>query len=248
MNAPVRSALLLIGLLAPLSASPAFADPASVPNAAASTPFDPRAVFALPDRKFIDDRCQDARRFADSASVSTDTVMPGDAVTAAKAFLACYNLESSDLNPDPDKMRYLALSAAASFYLAGTKASGSSAQRLFGAADHIAVQLGGATPDASIATVKVQTNETGLGQRDLADPSEREQLEENASGGSAPGPPHTSYITKRNGLDTSTALPFGRLVDELRVGVARQLATTPSASPRVQAPEYPPVAAPKAAQ
>jgi hypothetical protein len=256
MNASARSALFLVALLAACSSAPALADTAAIPNAAAenvpaANPFDPRDVFALPDRKFIDDRCQDARRFADAASVSTDTVMPADAVTAAKAFLACYSLESSDLNPDPDKGRYLALSAAAAFYLAGTKASGSSAQRLFDAADHIAVQLGGATPDSSISTVKVTTNSNVNAMTRYNDtPEEHAQLQANAGGSVQPGPPHTMYYTKRNALSGSSSLSFGQLVDKLRLGVAQQLANAPGSSlpmPRTQAADYPSVTAPKPA-
>lgn len=193
---------------------------AATPGAAAVA-FSPQAVFALPDHRMIDDRCTDARKFADQASVQTDTIAPGDAVAAAKAFLECTAQPAVD--PDPDKIRYLALSAAAAFYLAGTKASGGSAERLFKAADHIAVQLGGATPDASIGAVNTSGDATGSHTRMAADADTQAQ---NATNGvAAPGPPHVVTVTKRDALSGSSGMSYGQLVDQLRVAVANRLAT-----------------------
>jgi hypothetical protein len=203
--------------------------------AVAGTAFSPQAVFAMPDHRAIDDRCTDARKFADQASMQTDTIAPGDAVAAGKAFLECTAEPSVD--PDPDKTRYLALSAAAAFYLAGTNATGGSAERLFRAADHIAAQLGGATPDASIGVAKIEGNATGGMNRNESDPDQQGQ---NAANGiAAPGPPHTTTVTKRDALNGSIGLSYGGLVDQLRVAVATQLAslgTQPSASVLPQAP------------
>jgi hypothetical protein len=232
MSDSVRGLFVFLGAFA-LSASPAIA----------ATAFSPQAVFALPDHRSIDDRCTEARKFADQASLQTDSIAPGDAVSAGKAFLEC--TAEPAVNPDPDKIRYLALSAAAAFYLAGTKASGGSAERLFKAADHIAAQLGGATPDASVGAVTTSGTATGAHTRNGSDAEEQAQNQTN--GVAAPGPPHDTTVTKRDALAGSGAMPYGDLVDQLRVAVATQLATLatqPSASVQPQVPAATPKATP----
>jgi hypothetical protein len=107
--------------------------------------FSPETVFALPAHRDIDDRCQDARQFADHASQTTDDIDGPGAFIGALAFYRCFRL--ARLEPDPDAQRYLYLASATALYLAAMKSDREIAARMFLKADSMARELGAVGPD-----------------------------------------------------------------------------------------------------
>ncbi len=204
-----------------------------LPSAAAA--FSPHDVFSLSDRRYIDDRCPEARAFADRAAKGTDDISAADAVAAARNFIKCYQLPN--VQPDQDRERYLGIAAAAAFYLAATKTNRATASKLYQAADDLAAQLGGSTPDRTTAFVKVETGAES-DPHNTASTGQQAQNDANVGQGGQ-GPPHTTYVVQRNALGSSEKLRYGDMVNALRVDVANKLAevspstgSPSSASPR----------------
>jgi len=178
--------------------------------------FSPHDVFSLSDRRYIDDRCPEARAFADRAAKDTDDINAADAVAGARNFIKCYQLPN--VRPDQDRERYLGISAGAALYLAATKTNGATASKLYHTADDIAAQLGGSTPDRTMVSVKVEGGEGRTGA------SESQQVQNAANADEVRGTPHTTYQVQRNALGTGEKLKYGDLVNALRVDVAEKLA------------------------
>lgn len=121
--------------------------------------FSPKAVFGLPDRKDIDERCQAARKFADRAAVAdpaVDDIGAADAYAAALAFAACFSLPK--LVPDEDKQRYLYLASATALYMAGLQLQGKDADTLLRRAATMARDLGAVGPDRTVVIEHVVGN------------------------------------------------------------------------------------------
>lgn len=193
--------------------------------------FSPHDVFSLSDRRYIDDRCPEARAFADRAAKSTDDISAADAVAGARNFITCYQLPN--VRPDQDRERYLGISAAAALYFAATKTNGATAVKLYHAADDIAAQLGGSTPDRTLVAVKV---ESGQGQTSA---SESQQVTNDANADQSRGTYHTTYQVERNALGGGVKLRYGDIVNALRVDVANKLAALgePSGAPPSPSPK-----------
>jgi hypothetical protein len=189
--------------------------------------FSPHDVFSLSDRRYIDDRCPEARAFADRAAKGTDDINAADAVAGARNFIKCYQLPN--VRPDQDRERYLGISAAASLYLAATKTNGATADKLYHAADDIAAQLGGSTPDRTLVSVKV---EGGSGQTTA---SESQQVTNDTHADQTRGN-HTVYQVERNALGGGEKLRYGEIVNALRVDVANKLAADGAPSVSVASP------------
>lgn len=187
-----------------------------VPVAAAG--FSPHDVFSLSDRRYIDDRCPEAHAFADRAAKATDDIDAADAVAGARDFMKCYQLPN--VRPDQDRERYLGICAAAALYLSATETNRATAVKLYHAADDIAAQLGGSTPDRTLVSVKI---ESGDSSRTSASESQQAQNDANVArtGG---GPPHTTYQVQRDALGGGVKLRYGDMVNALRVDVANKLA------------------------
>jgi hypothetical protein len=205
-------------LVAGTSIAPSLAFAASDPSPEPG--FSPQAVFALPAHKTIDDACPAARKFADAASVSTDSITAQQAVDGANTFLACYRVRR--LNPDPQAQRYLALAAGAALYLAASETTGNTAVQLFKAADSIGEQLGAPTPDHSIVIDKVE-----VGTRyDKKNTESVDQAMTNAQDQSLVGhggPPHTTYVIRRDPFGKSYDLDFTGYATAMRVDIDKHL-------------------------
>jgi len=115
---------------------------------AAATPFSPVAIYNLPDRSYIDDRCHNARAFADRAAKSVDDIDAATAIQAAGSFSTCMNLPR--LNPDENAQRYLYLAAATALYVAATKNTGEQAASLLREVDAMARNLGATGADHTV--------------------------------------------------------------------------------------------------
>lgn len=178
--------------------------------------FSPHDVFSLSDRRYIDDRCPEAHAFADRAAKGTDDISAADAVAGARNFIKCYQLPN--VRPDQDRERYLGISAAAALYLAATKTNGATADKLYHAADDIAAQLGGSTPDRTMVSVKVEGG--GAGRLTASD---SQQVANDAHADEARGN-HTVYQVERNALGGGEKLRYGGIVNALRVDIANKLA------------------------
>jgi hypothetical protein len=207
-------------LVAGTSIAPSLAFAASDPSPEPG--FSPQAVFALPAHKTIDDACPAARKFADAASVSTDSITAQQAVDGANTFLACYRVRR--LNPDPQAQRYLALAAGASLYLAATETTGNTAVQLFKAADSIGEQLGAPTPDHSIIIDKVEVGTSAAGKNTMSDEQAMTNAQDAALAGHG-GPPHTTYVIRRDPFGKSYYLDFTDYATAMRVDIDKHLAT-----------------------
>jgi hypothetical protein len=202
------------------------------PCAAAVPAFSPQAVFALPDRTNIDNRCQAARNFADKASQGTDSISADDAVTAANEFAACERLPN--LSPDVDRRRYLILAVAATLYLAATKTTGDGAVALYKKADSIAALLGGEPPDNTNGLKAIRHDNTKTAET----PETPEDEVNNARNYSTPQNTtqlaQTGYSEQRDPHASGQKLKFKEAASQLRASVAAQLsppAPKPSESP-----------------
>jgi len=122
-------------------------------SAWAGSTFTPTAIFGLPDRKDVDDRCHNARGFLEHASRTVDDIDAAAAVQAAASITTCFNLPR--LNPDEDQQRYLYLAAATALYVAATKSTGSDATELLHQVDAMARNLGATGPDRTVVVTEV---------------------------------------------------------------------------------------------
>jgi hypothetical protein len=184
--------------------------------------FSPETVFTLPDRNYIDDRCKDARAFADKAATDYLAIDAATASHAERAFVDCAVLPR--LNPDIDQQRYLVLAAATCAFIVGTKASGSAAETAFHAADQLATQLGAATPQQ---TFQVVTTIQGSG----STPNAGGPSSPTTTRGSSTGPPRVNQEIVRDPLGRGHALKFSDIATNLRQAVADALAAAPSSPP-----------------
>ena len=170
----------------------------------AETPFSTRAIFALPAHKAIDDRCQDARKFADRAAVAdpaVDDIGAADAFAGANAFMKCLKLPR--LNPDEDAQRYLFLAAATCLYMAGAKLVGADAEPLFAQSAGMARQLGGAGPLRSGAVEHAAQN-----------------YDANGTNNQPLNPAHESYEVERTPSGNAHAGAFSNEANELLAAIA----------------------------
>jgi len=212
------------------------------PCAGAESPsaeiFLPQVVFAMPDHANIDDRCKDARSFADTAAKGTDQISYDEAIGAANNFALCFRLPK--LNPDQDKQRYLILCGAAAIYLAALKSGGNDAAALFKKADSIAALLGGLQSDKTNGVKAVHYDPTS---RDSTDPAEQmvaaSKLANKPIGpGSEQQVETTTYTDVRDPHQSGQPLKFTGAASQLRAGVAEHLKsiaqpTPPAIQPRV---------------
>jgi hypothetical protein len=117
----------------------------------ADDPFSPKAIFMLSAHRDIDDRCPEARKFADRVAAD-DPAAPdigaGDAYAGARAFGTCFYLPR--LNPDDVKQRYLYLATATCMYMAGSRLQGHDADRLLSQASIMAREIGAVGPDRTV--------------------------------------------------------------------------------------------------
>jgi hypothetical protein len=192
-----------------------------IASADADPPFSAAAVFALPDHRYVYDDCPDARKFADAAAANgLAAVSASDGVAGANAFLRCYRIRR--LNPDPDQLRYLALAAGAALYDAATKSSGAAAIALLNAADSIDEQLGAPTPDHSIVIDKVEVGTSSAGRNSMSPEQALTNAEDSSLAGHS-GPPHTTYVIKRDPFGESHLQKYGDIATAMRLAVAVQV-------------------------
>ncbi len=202
------------------------------PCAAATTSeFSPQVVFALPDHTNIDDRCKDARAFADKAAQGTDSISADDAIAAANQFAACYRMPK--LNPDVDKQRYLVLAGASALYLAATKTTGDQSIALYKKADSIATMLGGEPPDHSNGIHAIANDPT------KARGGPEDQLSNAVDAGALYQVQRTTYTDERNPHGEGQKQKFTEMATQLRASADAHLnppaaaaaAPHPSSSP-----------------
>jgi hypothetical protein len=201
------------------------------PCAAATPDFSPQAVFALPDRTNIDDRCKDARAFSDKAAQGTDSISADDAIAAANQFAACYRMPK--LNPDVDRQRYLVLAGAASLYLAATKTTGDQSIALYKKADSIATMLGGAPPDHSNGIHAIANDPT------RASGSPEDQLSNAIDAGAKFQVANTTYNDQRNPHGEGQKQKFTEIATQLRASADAHL-NPPASAPAAPHPSSSP--------
>lgn len=191
--------------------------------ASADSAFSQSEVFSLPGHKIIDDRCSDARSFADKMADPSAVVDPQAAVDGAKGFARCAGLRR--LNPDPDEQRYYVLGAATALYMAAGKVSPVTALSLYANADGFAQQLGGLQPDPMYSFIKVQSG----GGRSYASEDQQTTNVTHASEVSQ-GPAHSQTIAERNTLTASGAPPYTDVASSLRIAIAKGTAAAKAAA------------------
>jgi hypothetical protein len=200
--------------------------------------FSPQTVFALPAHTTVDDRCPDARKFADGAAGGTESITAEAAFAAAKAFVACSKLPN--VHPDVDKQRYLMLATAASLYIAGIKTSGQTSLALLKASDAIVAQLGGRPPDktnglkdfhydptdrSNSASVEQQVGERMTNDQGNTGPRSQQMVETN------------TYSNVRDPHGAGQPLLFTEIADNLRASIESRLSSpTPHPSVTVMFP------------
>jgi hypothetical protein len=105
--------------------------------ARADAAFKPSDVFMLPDRRTIDDRCTEAKRFAELAANPAASVSAQAAAAGERAFSECAKLPRIDIA----QRRYLILAAATATFMAAGEADASASAQLYRFADKLAAQL-----------------------------------------------------------------------------------------------------------
>jgi hypothetical protein len=183
------------------------------PARAASSDFTPEAVFALPDHHDIDDRCQDARKFADHASQTTADIDGNAAFAGAQAFFDCYRLPR--LNPDEDAQRYLYLAAATALYLAATKSDHTIAGKMYLKADSMARELGAVGPD-HLTQIVAYIGDSQSGSLSALSP------------GAAANPAKQGTVVRLNPLGYAHAEKFTDVADALLTAIGEQVSAAPA--------------------
>lgn len=130
--------------------------------ARADNAFKPSDVFMLPERRSIDERCTDARRFAELAANPAATVSAQAAAAGERAFSACAQQPHIDIV----HRRYLILAAATAAYMAAEKADASASPQLYRFADKLAAQLVAAPSSGSGGSEGDSEAESEGGERD----------------------------------------------------------------------------------